>query len=157
MKQTIRKDLDWLDDAPLLLTATRRIDAAPEAVWARIADHPTWTEWFAGLKKVVPGSPSTGVGGGRTVTLAGGLTIEEEFLAWDENRRFAFVVTHMKPKILRTLVEDVTLEPTGDGATTVTYRQGWDPIGGKPVQALLRKSTQPQLDKALEELERLVT
>lgn len=157
MKQITRKGLDWLDDAPLLLRATRRIEAPPEAVWARIADHAGWTQWFNGLKKVVPGSPATGVGGGRTVSLAGGLTLEEEFLAWDENRRFAFVVTHMKPRILRTLVEDVALEPTADGATMVTYRQGWDPIGGKPVQALLRKSTQPQLEKALEELERLVT
>ena len=39
MKQITRKGLDWLDDAPLLLRATRRIEAPPEAVWARIADH----------------------------------------------------------------------------------------------------------------------
>ncbi len=156
MKQTTRKGLDWLDDAPLLLSASRRIDATPDAVWARVADHSTWPDWWAGLKHVEPGAQPTGVGGTRTVKLAGGLTIQEEFLAWEEDRRFAFVVTHMKPKIIRTLVEDLTLEPVDGGATKVTYTQGWDPIGGKPVQAILRKTTQPQIEKALEELARLV-
>lgn len=156
MKQITLQGLDWLEDAPLRLRSTRRIAVAPEKVWERIADHASWPEWWAGLQEVVPGEQAAGVGGTRTVGLAGGVKIEEEFLAWEENRRFSFVVTHMKPRILRTLVEDVTLEPAGDRATTVTYTQGWDPIGGRPVQALLRRTTGPQIDKALEELARLV-
>lgn len=156
MKQITRHDLGWLADAPLVLRSSRRIAVAPDAVWERIADHASWPDWWAGLKTVEPGDPAAGVGGTRTVGLVGGITIAEEFLAWEENRRFAFVVTHMKPKIIRSLVEEVTLEPTGDGVTDVTYTQGWDPIGGTPVQALLRRSTGPQIDKALEELARLL-
>lgn len=155
MKPITPQPLSWIDEAPLTVRATRRIHAPVEAVWARIADHESWPEWFDSLGAVEPGDPPTGVGGHRTVSV-GPVRIGEEFLAWEENRRFAFCVTHMKPRTAWSLVEDVQLEPIGDDATTITYTQGWDPLGGRPVMALMRRTLPGQLEKALGELARLV-
>ena len=47
---------------------------------------------------------------------------EEEFLAWEPGRRFAFTVTHARWPGLKAMVEDVRLEPDGTDATTVTVR-----------------------------------
>lgn len=155
MKPTTARDLGWIDVAPVVLRASRRIDAPTPVVWERIADHASWPQWWDALSSVEPGEPAEGVGGSRRVRLSGGVTIDEEFLAWDEGHRFAFAVTHMKPRLLRSLVEDVRLEADGD-ATIVTYVQAWEPKGGAPVQALLRRAVGPQIGTALAELARLV-
>lgn len=156
MKPITSRPLDWIDRAPVRLSATRRIQAPVADVWGRVADHESWPEWWSGLQQVEPGARATGVGGTRRVHLAGKVTIEEEFLAWEEQRRFAFAVTHMKPRMLRSLVEDVVLDPVEDGVTDVTYTQGWDPKGGRLVQAVIRRTVGPQISDALDELAKLL-
>lgn len=113
---------EWIDSAPVLVEETIDIKASPATVWAFIADHTGWTEWFTDLDNVeVTGSP-TGVGGNRRVT-AKPLTIDEEFTAWDENERFAFAVIKSRVPFLGTMAEDVQLTATDDGCHVV-YRQG---------------------------------
>lgn len=115
---------EWIDSAPIVVEESIVIQAAPSEVWAEIADHESWPEWFAALNRVEPGATSTGIGGTRRVT-AGPLAFDEEFTAWDEDEHFAFGMTTSRLPMLAALAESVRLEPVDGGAACkVTYRQG---------------------------------
>ncbi len=117
------KQPDWIDTAPILVSETIEIDASPDRVWAHIADHTAWPEWFDALDEVRPGSRSTGVGGTRQV-VAKPITIDEQFTAWDEGEHFAFAIVGSKLPMLAAAAESVRLASIDDGRCRVTYRQG---------------------------------
>jgi uncharacterized protein YndB with AHSA1/START domain len=138
------RPLDWIDSAPVRASRSRRIAQPPATVWAAIADHAGWTEWFPRLVSVTPGEVADAVGGTRTVDL-GAAAVEEEFLAWEPERHFAFTVTASTRPGLRSMVEDIRLTRDGDTACTVTYTMGVDPVGGK----VLRPIAAPVLRKVI--------
>ena len=149
MAQLIERQPEWIDDAPISLSNSRRIAASPEAVWARIADHETWPEWFTDFSKVTVTSGAEGVGGGRKVTMPGA-TVTELFTEWEPNRRFAFTLVE-GPPILASMAELVEIEPADDGCT-ITYRQGIEPAKGfawlwKPVAKRFDGQTRKALDR----------
>ncbi|MFK7917477.1 MAG: SRPBCC family protein [Ilumatobacter sp.] len=117
------KQPEWIDSAPILVSETIDIAATPSDVWAHIADHASWPEWFEALDEVHPGATSTGVGGTRTVVTKP-LSIDEVFTAWDEGEHFAFAIVGSKIPMLAAAAESVRLEATNDGGCRVTYRQG---------------------------------
>lgn len=116
------KQPGWIDTAPITVSESIEIAASPEEVWAHIADHESWPEWFGPIERVEPLGAPTGVGGGRRIFVAK-RPIDETFTAWDENEHFAFAVIASKLPVLHALAESVRLEPTATG-TRVTYRQG---------------------------------
>jgi hypothetical protein len=122
------KPLSWIDQAPIHLGGSRSTSASPEAVFAILADHERWPEWFAGVTRVSVLGPAAGVGARRRVEVPG-LVVEEEFIAWDEGRRWAFTGTAAKPGIFRSLVEDCQLEARPDGGTDVSYTMHHDASG----------------------------
>jgi len=145
---------EWIDAAPIRVERTVEIAASREVVWARIADHATWPEWFTALDSVVILGSPTGVGGGRRVT-ATKLTIDEEFTAWDENEHFAFAVVRSKLPILESMAESVRIEPTDEGCRVV-YRQGLQAKRGfGKALALMWKRSEKQLENALQNLKRI--
>lgn len=117
------KQPEWIDSAPIVVSETVEIDATPMEVWAHIADHASWPEWFEALDDVQPGANSTGVGGTRRVIVKP-ITIDEQFTAWDEGRHFAFSIVGSKIPMLAAAAESVRLEATELGGCRVTYRQG---------------------------------
>ncbi len=121
-----RQPLEWIDEAPVRVSVSRRMAVGADAVFVVIADHETWPEWFDGVEEVRVTGAAEGVGGQRQVVVRGLGVFDEEFLAWEPGRRFGFAVTHMTRPVFRTLNELVTLEPDGD-ATVVTYTQGYAP------------------------------
>ena len=138
------RPLEWIDTAPVRVSRSRRIAQPPAVVWAAIADHARWTEWFPRIVEVTPGAVADTVGGTRTVDL-GPAAVEEEFLAWEPARHFAFTVTSSTKPGLRSMVEDIRLTPDGDQACTVTYTMAIEPVGGK----LLRPVVAPIFRKAI--------
>lgn len=118
---------EWIDDAPIRVTESVDIAAPPRGVWAHIADHESWPEWFTALERVERFGSGEGVGSGRRVIVMR-LPIDEEFTAWDVDEHFAFGVTATKIVTLQALAESVRLESI-DGGTRVTYRQG---VQGRP-------------------------
>lgn len=140
----------WIDTAPITNRADRRIAAPASVVWARIADHESWPEWFTALSRVnVTGDPA-GVGGGRTVSMPG-LTVVEEFTVWEPERQFAFAVVGAN-RTIAGMAESVEIRDDPDGCV-VTYRQGVEPGSGfgwfwKLALPRLRK----ELTKALAQL-----
>lgn len=150
-------DLAWLERAPLVVRVERALEAPASAVWARIADHATWPMWFPEVDSVEPGATAEGVGGTRRVRV-GRVVFDEEFVAWDPPRCFAFTVTAMRPRLLRSLVECVEVEPLGEDSCRVTYRQGFD--AGPAVRVLLglsRRRLERTLAGALDSLGRAAT
>jgi uncharacterized protein YndB with AHSA1/START domain len=156
MRPLVRKTLDWIPQAPVRVTRSRRIPASSDRVWEAIADHERWPEWFGALTAVERIGTGEGVGSGRRVHLKG-ISVEEEFLVWEPGRRFAFTVVRATRPGIKAMVEDVRLEPDGDTATTVSYTQAIQPVGARVVAPLVRRAVPRTLDGALEGLERHVT
>ena len=156
MGTLIKRDLAWIPDAPVSVTRSRRIEAPVERVWAVIADHERWPEWFTALDEVERVGSGEGVGGRRRVRLRN-MTFDEEFLAWEPGSRFGFVVTDVSGPGLRSMVEDIRLRPDGDAATTVTYAQAAEPVAAVVIAPLLRRLFARNLDKGLAGLDRQIT
>ena len=93
-----RAERPRLDQAgPVSFSGSATTTASPEAVFAILADHERWPEWFPVLKKEeVLGPRREGVGTRRLATIPGG-KIEELIIAWDPGQRFAFTATVVSP------------------------------------------------------------
>ena len=140
MARTLRReDLTFVDRAPLLIEQHVDLSTSPDRVWPALAEADAWTEWFAGMKVCRYTSPEPhGVGSTRAVRVKT-LDVTEEILAFDEDRRFAFMVVESKTPGVAAMVEVVTLDEVA-GGTRVTYRQAVEPAGWlRPLRGLLRR------------------
>jgi uncharacterized protein YndB with AHSA1/START domain len=96
-----QKDLDWTGRAPISFSGSATTTASPEAVFAILADHERWPEWFPVIKRTeVIGTLREGVGTRRVTTIPGG-KVEERIIAWDPGQRWAFTVTAASPGVMR--------------------------------------------------------
>lgn len=148
---------EWIDTAPLRNVRERRIAAGRDEVWARIADHETWPEWFTALKSVQVTGEAEGVGGRRRVSLPGS-SIDEVFTVWKPSEHFAFAVVGAN-RTLAGMAESVELRDDGDDgdACVVTYRQGIEPARGFGwMWKLIFPRMRSELTKALDRLAELV-
>ena len=128
MRDLVPRQIDWIDHAPVALAATTTTAAAPEAVFAVLADHERWPEWFPNVKQVDVLGPSEGVGARRRVHVPR-LVVEEEFIVWDPGVRWAFTGTAAQPGFVRSIVEDCRLTPTTGGGTDISYTMYLEPTG----------------------------
>jgi uncharacterized protein YndB with AHSA1/START domain len=147
-----QKDLDWIERAPVSFSGSATTTASPEAVFAILADHERWPEWFPVIKKtVVLGSAREGVGMRRLTTIPGG-KVEELIIAWDPGERWAFTGTAVSPGVLHALVEDCRIERARSG-TRVTYTIYLDPVAPlRPIMKLMKGLIGKQLDKGMRAL-----
>ena len=148
MRELVRRRIDWIDTAPVAIRAAGRSSASPDAVFAVLADHERWPEWFPNVKQVDVLGPAEGVGARRRVHVPG-LVVEEEFIVWDPGARWAFTGTAAAPGFVRSIVEDCRLAPA-PGGTELSYTMYLEPTGVfRPLtrvgQGLVRKSIQRAL------------
>ncbi len=146
---------EWIDSAPIQVSKSIEIDAPPSQVWAHVADHEAWPEWFTDLDVVERIGTGEGVGSGRRVTVRR-LKLDEEFPAWTPDEQFAFAVIASPFPFLGRLAEDVSLEAT-DAGTRVTYRQGVEGrrfVGG--LMSLAWRQAPRQVERALGRLKQRV-
>jgi uncharacterized protein YndB with AHSA1/START domain len=147
-----QKNLDWIERAPVSFSGSATTTASPEAVFAILADHEHWPEWFPVLtKEEVVGPRPEGIGTRRLATIPGG-KVEEVIIAWDPGQRFAFAVTAVSPGIVRALLEDCRIEPA-QGGTRVTYTMYLEPVAVfGPLMSLMKGPMGKQLDKGMRAL-----
>ncbi len=97
-------------------------DAAPEAVWALLADVTTWTDWgvwdVARLRSADP-SGGPGVGAVRELRVERTRSIEE-VVVFDAPRRLEYALVGGNIPV-RNYRGTVTLEPTPSGGTTIRW------------------------------------
>jgi uncharacterized protein YndB with AHSA1/START domain len=152
MKTLEQKDLDWIERAPLSFSGSVTTTASPQAVFAILADHEHWPDWFPLLKKEeVLGPRREGVGTRRMATFPGG-KLEELFIAWEPGQRLAFTAAAVSPGIVRALLDDCRIEPAHSG-TLVTYTTHLEPVPVlRPLMGLMKGALGKQLDKAMRAL-----
>jgi len=149
------KTLDWAPSAPVQNKGRAHSSAAPDAVFAVLADQKAWPAWFPRIRKVTVAPGPVGVGARRTVSLRG-LTVDEEFIGWEPGRLFAFTGLNVRPHAFSALVEQCVLEPTADGGTDITWVQSLTPGNAlfRAVFTVGRSTVVKSLDKAMANLAR---
>lgn len=126
MAELVARSVDWIEIAPIRVVATAESSASPAAVFAVLADHERWPEWFPGLRKVTVLGAATGVGARRRVALRGA-TVDEEFIVWEPGNRWSFTGIAATPRFTKSLVEDCQLVAREAGGTAITYTMYLDP------------------------------
>lgn len=137
MAAVVPQTLDWTTRAPVRANGASTSTASPEAVFAVLADHERWVEWFPNVKRVDVLGQATGVGARRRVKIPLS-SVEEEFIAWEPGVRWAFTATSASPRWTRSLVEDCRLTARPDGGTDIDYTMYLDPVG--PMGWVMRRS-----------------
>lgn len=128
MGELTKQAIDWIERAPVRVEARAESTASPDKVFAVLADHERWPEWFPSLRDVKVLGPAEGVGARRRVVIPG-MTVDEEFIVWDPGARWAFTGYAARPRFTRSLVEDCVLTPLPGGGTAITYTMYMDPVG----------------------------
>lgn len=95
-----------LETAKARAIAEREMAVSAERLFATLEDGPSWTKWAGVVREVTWTSPKPFARGTtRTLTLAGGIRLNEVFWAWEPNRRMGFSVTAASTGWLRGLSE----------------------------------------------------
>lgn len=121
-----KRTIEWIAEAPVRIEGTAESRATPAAVFAVLADHERWPEWFPMVRKVTVLGPAEGVGARRRVAIPGS-TVDEEFIVWEPGVRWSFTGVAAKPGFTRSLVEDCILRPLDSGGTAISYTMYMDP------------------------------
>ena len=104
MATLVTRTIDWIERAPVRIEGRAESSAPPAEIFAILADHECWPEWFPSVRKVMVLGPAEGVGARRRVTIPGG-TVDEEFIVWEPGARWAFTAVAAKPRFVKSLVE----------------------------------------------------
>jgi uncharacterized protein YndB with AHSA1/START domain len=126
MSALVKQTIEWIEKAPIRIEATSESSASPADVFAVLADHEHWPEWFPRLRKVTVLGPAEGVGARRRVSLPGA-SVDEEFIVWEPGARWSFTGTAARPGFVKSLVEDCILRPLDSGGTAISYTMYMDP------------------------------
>lgn len=145
-----KRSLDWIDEAPIALEGSATTSASPQQVFAVLADHERWPEWFPNVRKVIVTGAASGVGATRRVLIPG-MAVDEEFIAWEPGVRWSFTGTSSNRPVFASLLEDCRLEPTADGGCSIRYTMHLEPTRlAAPLLRLLagrvRRSVQQGVD-----------
>jgi hypothetical protein len=112
--------------------------AAPAAkVWALMRGFGDLMQWMQGLESCqLAGS---GVGAVRTVTLSGGLRLQERLEAFDDaGRSFSYAIVGNSPLPMRDYLSKVKIRETGPTACEVAWEGRFEPNAGS--EAAMQKA-----------------
>ena len=102
-------------DRPTLAVSVE-IPVRPDQLFEILEDAEAWPRWLTAITKVVWTSPDPkGVGTTRTVEIKGAFIADEEFIAWETNRRMTFRFARCSRRVFRAFAEDYRIEPTDNG------------------------------------------
>lgn len=111
-----RVDLDFVDHAPYRFVSAVDLAITPEQLFEVLADATSWPRWASAITNVTWTSPEPrGVGTTRTVDMVGGITGDEEFLAWEPFTRMAFRFNESSTSSVAAFAEDYHVVPTANG------------------------------------------
>lgn len=128
MAALVKRSIEWVESAPIRIEATSESTASPTDVFAVLADHEHWPEWFPSVRKVTVLGVAAGVGATRRVAIPGA-TVDEEFIVWEPGVRWTFTGIAARPRFTTSLVEDCRLRELASGGTAITYTMYLDPPG----------------------------
>jgi carbon monoxide dehydrogenase subunit G len=105
--------LDFIDSAPFRFVSTVGLSITPDQVWQVLDDAESWPHWATVITKVTWTSPEPHcLGPTRVVDMRGGISGDEEYLAWEPHVHMAFRFNEASSGIIAAFAEDYRLEPT---------------------------------------------
>lgn len=127
-------DLAYLDIAPGSMQMTANIRAPIEFVFRVFEDADAWVHCFKAITRVDwTSEPPHKKGATRTIDLKlpgqSILTIDEEFVAWEQNRRFAFNFKRSNRRVFGAMLEDYKFTEAADGTTDIVWDLGFEGAG----------------------------
>ncbi len=122
---------DLLRRAQAHSVAEREIPVPAERLFELLEEGPTWREFFPVIRKVEQTSPRPfGEGTTRTVTVLGGIRLDEVFWAWKPGSRMGFAVSAASLPGLAGLVEVYDIFPAGKQRCSLRWEMGIEFSGG---------------------------
>jgi uncharacterized protein YndB with AHSA1/START domain len=145
---------EWIHTAPVQARATREIAATADEVFAALADHESWPEWFTSIKRVERfGDLDAGVGSNRRVHINKRISVDEEFIVWEPGKEWGFTIVESSVGGLKSMNELVTIQEIGPDRVRVTYKMGIAPkLALTPIVRAARRGVEKNLGKALDNL-----
>ena len=138
---------------------TRTMSVSASQLFAAFEDGDSWPEWVPVIRRVQWTSPKPyGVGTTRTVTLLGGIELDERFWAWEQNRHMGFVVTASSSGMTRALIESYEVTPIDARSCTLRWRMAMElssPLSF--VAPYMKSSLGPALNSLLAKLEKVAS
>ena len=138
--------LEFIDTAPFRFVSTVDLPVSPEQVWEVLDDAESWPHWATAITKVTWTSPQPhGVGATRVVNMRGGITGDEQYLAWDPFSHMAFRFNEASTGSIAAFAEDYRIVQT-PGGCHLTWVMAMKPNGvaarlgmtvGRPVMSWL--------------------
>lgn len=103
----------------------RELPIAAEALFALFEEGETWCRFFPVIRKVEWTSPRPfGEGTTRTVTVIGGIRLEEVFWTWKPGARMGFALTASSNQALKGLVETYDFIPIAAERCRMRWEMG---------------------------------
>ena len=132
-------ELDFFERAPMRVTVTATVPAAPATVFSAFADPGDWTRWWPMMHRAAWTKGAGGVGSERVVALRLFGRFEERFIAWEPGARFAFTMIASTSPMATQLAEDYRLIAV-DGGTRIDWTMAAAPSGlGRAVRPALTR------------------
>jgi carbon monoxide dehydrogenase subunit G len=111
-----RVGLDFIDSAPYRFVSTVDLPITPEQLFEVLEDAESWPKWASVITRVTwTSEPPRGVGTTRTVDMRGGITGDEEFLAWEPYEHMAFRFNSSTTGSIAAFAEDYRVVKTAQG------------------------------------------
>lgn len=117
MKDLQAQGLDYFADAPVRLACQAHLAAAPDAVFAMLAEPALWPTWFPLMTRAAWVAPTTtgDVGAERDVALRLLGHFRERMIAWQPGQRFAFTMVQSSSPFASKMAEDYRLQAVAGG------------------------------------------
>jgi hypothetical protein len=131
---------------------------AAHGLFGLFEEGATWSEFFPVIRKVEWTSPRPfGVGTTRTVTVIGGVRLDEVFWAWKPGAQMGFAITAASNRAFQGLVELYDFLPLDDGRCTLRWEMGMELSGPmRAVESRMPASLQRTQAWCMKRLARLV-
>jgi len=119
-------DVDYATDGPNNFVIVVSIDVPAAVLFNCLTDGPAWKEWL-GIDVEWTSPEPFGIGTTRTVSTAG-QTIEETFLAWDQDERLNFRFDRATLPV-SAFAEDYRVVPVGDQSCSLHWSYAYEWAG----------------------------
>lgn len=121
MRNLTAADPTFLDDARHRVEVRHVVHAPPSDVWACLADHANWNDWYPEMTDCSSAEPGR-LGAERSITL-GPLRAVERWVIWEPPERLGFAVVHMNLPLAKRVIEVLTItpDPSANTRTVVDY------------------------------------
>jgi Polyketide cyclase / dehydrase and lipid transport len=152
-------DEDFVHRAKARAVAEREMAVSAEQLFAALEDGPSWSKWVPLIRDVTWTSPKPfAKGTTRTVTLVGGIRVDEVYWAWDRNHRTGFSVNATSISWLSALAEEYRIVPLSDQRCNLrwTFAVSFPGVLGK-IEPLVGRVLPTIQRRLLGKLERVAT